>query len=131
MSFFSECSDGICILDHYVCDNVLDCIDQSDERDCNTPSAINCETFYIRIRNSCAPVYTIIDSTKYTNIVTQFDKYLRAGNCGEGTALCNFHDLQCYTVHKRCVFERDIYGDPVHCQLAEHLEQCEEDQCAG
>ena len=85
----------------------------------------------MKTKSICVPLYTIIDSIKHTNIVTQFDQYLRAGNCGEGTALCNFHDLQCYPVHKRCVFERDIYGDPVHCDLAEHLEHCEDDQYAG
>ena len=84
------------------------------------------------MRNSCVPVHTIIDSTEYTDVVTQFDQYFGPWKClEEGTALCNFHDFECYPVHKRCVFERDIYGDPVHCRLAEHLEQCEEDQCAG
>ena len=83
------------------------------------------------MKNSCVPIYTMIDSTRYKNIVTQFDQYVGARNCGEGTALCNFHDFECYPVHKRCVFERDIYGDPVHCNLAEHLELCEHDECVG
>ena len=114
-----------------MCDDIADCFDQSDERNCNNAVSTYCETFYIKIRNTCVPVHTIIDSTKYTNVVTQFDQYLGAGSCDEGTALCNFQDLQCYPVHKRCVFERDIYGDPVHCKLAEHLELCEYDDCPG
>ena len=131
LPIFSVCSDGICILDHYVCDHIPDCIDQRDEQNCNNLLSTHCETFYIKVQNSCVPVYTIIDSIDYSNIITQFDQYLGANNCSVGNALCNFNDLLCYPAHKRCVYERDIYGDPVHCNLTEHLHHCEEDQCAG
>ena len=49
--------------------------------------------------------------------------------CSEGSSLCTYYRTQCFLRHKRCIFERDIFGEPAHCSDTEHLTYCEHYEC--
>ena len=40
-----------------------------------------------------------------------------------------FYEEVCYLDYKRCAFERNIQGNPVHCRTTEHLQYCADHQC--
>ena len=45
------------------------------------------------------------------------------------TTLCDFGSSECYSPNKICTFERDIYGNPVHCSDTQHLRYCASHEC--
>ena len=83
----------------------------------------------------CIDTYKV--STKSTK-PTQFEQYsnyntANPGNssipCRYGHSLCTYYRTECFLRHKRCIFERDIFGEPVHCSDTEHLTYCGRYQC--
>ena len=62
--------------------------------------------------------------------VTQFNQYKT--DCDKDnllTTLCDYGSSECFTLDRICSFERDIYGDPVHCTDTGHLRFCKTHQC--
>ena len=62
--------------------------------------------------------------------VTQFNQY--SSQChGESLLkpLCDYGSSECFSADRICTFERDMYGDPVHCSDTEHLRYCASHQC--
>ena len=47
------------------------------------------------------------------------------------TSHCNLTSKHTYPSEKVCTFERDMYGDTLHCPSSEHLMYCEDHQCPG
>ena len=83
----------------------------------------------------CFDTYNV--STKPT-MPTQFKQYFNynitnpensSTPCPDGHSLCTYYRTECFLRHKRCIFERDIFGEPVHCSDTEHLTYCEHYQC--
>ena len=64
---------------------------------------------------------------KRTTVFNQF--ITQCSNDSLQTTLCNYGSSECYSPHKICTFERDIYGNPVHCSDTEHLRYCASHQC--
>ena len=140
MLHFSTCSDGSCILSVYVCDWRIDCPDESDE--------FHCEVFDIILMSSdyyCFNIWNNGDVCFETHNVstrpytpTQFEQYSydyitipdnSSIPCLEGRSLCTHYRTECFLRHKRCIFERDLFGEPVHCVDTEHLTYCEHYEC--
>ena len=44
---------------------------------------------------------------------------------------CNSTTNHMYPNENVCLFERDAYGDPLHCPSSEHLKYCEHHECPG
>ena len=62
--------------------------------------------------------------------VTQFNQYTT--HCVKddlSTTLCDYGSSECYLADRVCSFERDIYGNPVHCSDTGHLRFCKSHQC--
>ena len=62
--------------------------------------------------------------------VTQFNQY--STECSKGNlhaTLCDYGSSECFFSDRICSFERDIYGDPVHCTDTGHLRFCESHEC--
>ena len=59
--------------------------------------------------------------------VTQFNRYTT--QCTGEAALCDYGSEECFSPDRFCMFERNIYGDPVHCSDTEHLRFCMSHQC--
>ena len=98
----------------------------------------NCQIFYIQINSvttSCSLIYNL--NTNFIPGKDAFNEFeiIHLGrnetNCREGRSLCSFYNRNCYLNEKRCVFERDIHGDPVHCLNTEHLRFCGNVKCPG
>ena len=73
---------------------------------------------------------------KIINQLNQFNQYLhvfskasKSEECPNGTVLCKVANQECFLQYKRCLFERDIYGTPVHCTGTEHLRYCALHEC--
>ena len=62
--------------------------------------------------------------------ITVFNQYTtQCSNDSLLTTLCDYGSSECYPPNKICMFERDIYGNPVHCSDTEHLRYCTFHEC--
>ena len=65
--------------------------------------------------------------------VTQFNQYTTECSYDKDgnllTTLCDYGSSQCFFPDRICSFERDIYGDPVHCTDTGHLRFCKLHEC--
>ena len=64
------------------------------------------------------------------NRITQFNQY--SSDCDDDSLvkpLCDYGSSECFSADRICTFERDIYGDPVHCSDTEHLRYCASHEC--
>ena len=99
---YFQCLLGGCVNKMLVCDGVINCYsDDSDE--------VGCSDVYSKFWIS------VLDySVTYTD-----DAY----------TYCNSFRGERYLKGKICVFERNVYGDPLHCIDTEHLRYCMNFQC--
>ena len=51
--------------------------------------------------------------------------------CPNHYFLCNSFREHCYHKSKICVFERDLFGEPLYCPDTENLRHCEKHTCPG
>ena len=63
--------------------------------------------------------------TNHTNPVTDSIKR----NCSSGWSYCDGITEPCYPNHLRCSFQRDVFGDSLHCPNTEHLKHCLQFEC--
>ena len=141
-----RCHDGTCIRSQYVCDNISDCPDQSDELRCKNvctagyncftdcPKSIcHCSQTYIQLFNKCVPLYVWYEQwtlNHYVNLTSPELSTKEHTMCSDGWSKCNpTKDSPCYPNTNICVFERTIYGDPKYCQNTNHLKNCMRHQC--
>ena len=62
--------------------------------------------------------------------LTQFNQYsTHCSNDYLQTTLCDYGSSECFTPDRICSFERDIYGDTVHCTDTRHLRFCNTHEC--
>ena len=150
-SMFSICSDGMCISNVYMCDGKRDCADYSDENQTNCAHAqivhggLSSTFYYYDKTHDCLhiPLYhdiymciVILLPPLYIQI-TKFNVYETVSKsvssldepCSSGMSFCRFGRHQCYLIYKRCIFERDIRGSPLHCEDTEHLKFCKDYEC--
>ena len=142
VQYFSTCLDGSCILSAYVCDGTFDCPDKFDESSCDVFHTFVLPNDYYDGFNTWhnggdVSFYSHNVFTS-TTMPTQFDQYPNYNTtippssnipCPNGHSLCTYYRSECFLRHKRCIFERDIFGEPVHCSDTEHLTYCEHYQC--
>ena len=145
-----QCLNGVCILNQYRCDNIIDCLDGSDETECynictaNTDCFIDCKSpecnclyNYIQYGNRCKAVYwryhellSISNSHMNQFEKSQQHRFNRELSCPSEWALCTSGETgSCYPNEKICVFERNIFGTPLYCPNTEHLDDCHYHQC--
>ena len=145
-----QCLDGVCILNYYRCDNIIDCLDGSDEMECNNictsttdcfmdckSTECSCSFNYIQYSNRCEAVHWRYDewlsmSNSHINRIekTQQHRFNRELSSPSEWALCISGETgSCYPNEKICVFERNIFGTPLYCSNTEHLDQCYDHQC--
>ena len=145
-----QCLDEVCILNHYHCDNIIDCLDGSDEMECNNTCTARTDCFidckspecsclynYIQYGNRCEAVYwryheLMSISNSHMNWVekSQQHRFNSELSCPSEWALCTSGDTgSCYPNEKICVFERIIFGTPLYCTNTEHLDDCHDHQC--
>ena len=141
---YSQCLDGLCVLNIYLCDGLSDCKDQSDEDNdlCKTfletsmntalmgyNHNIRCLQFHIyNTFHLCIQIYT--DTFNFETI-TKFTEHknIKISDTTVSNSLCRYQDDESYLSSKICMFERDASGDPVHCHNTEHLKFCENHKC--
>ena len=133
------CRNKICILNSYVCDGYTDCFDKAaDEVACIKPenqlinNYLTCNPFYISdFGESCFPIY-VVTNKLLLNLRTQFTQYNIEHNANmKYKTTCTPSVSEIYCPSKVCMFERDIYGNPVHCRNTEHLQFCQDHACPG
>ena len=99
---YFQCFLGGCVDKMLVCDGVINCYsDDSDE--------VGCSDIYPKFWISALDY-----SVAYTD-----DSY----------TYCNSFREERYLKAKICIFERNVYGDPLHCLDTEHLRHCMKFQC--
>ena len=141
---FRFCDHGFIIPNHLAITNTRRCedphkinIEAAVEKDANFSITISshltelgCQQFHPYDQNPiCLDVYNVPilwDSKR----ITQFTQY--SSDCdGDSLVkpLCDYGSSECFSADRICTFERDIYGDPVHCSDTEHLRYCASHQC--
>ena len=147
-----QCNDGTCILNQYLCDGIGDCLDTSDEHNCShiCTSEENCLTycplhtcqcsmFYKQINQLCVPLYKWY-SYNYANIISNTEITLRFERindinidthdaCPRRWSKCSTESMHCFPNDKFCIFERNIYGDPLYCTNTGNLQSCKTFNC--
>ena len=135
------CGDQACILNVYVCDGYTDCVDSDDDETVcarKDYQLINydmtCNPFYVRdytVGESCFPIHTAANNV-LLDLTTQYTQYHTEHNMPiQHLVPCTSSSDQVYQMSKTCMFERDIYGNPVHCSNTEHLQFCPDHVCPG
>ena len=125
----------------YICDGSQQCQLNHKEQDCETQRKFtlqrivvrNCVSIHIDSKEAeCLPTDPL--KFKKINPLNHFNQYLfpkafKLEDCPDGMALCKVGNQECFLQYKRCMFERDIYGSPVHCKSTEHLKFCALHEC--
>ena len=135
------CGDQACILNVYVCDGYTDCVDNNDDEffcsrrdDQLVNYDMTCNPFYVRdhtVGESCFPIQAVANNV-LLGLTTQFTQYHREYNMHiKHLVACTSSNAQVFQMSKVCMFERDIYGNPVHCSNTEHLQYCPDHVCTG
>ena len=141
---FRFCMHGFVLVNHLIVPNAKKCKDphhnkihNAKEKDANFILTISlhltvlgCLQFHPYDQNPiCLAVYNVPILWEPKR-VTQFNQY--SSDCdGESLLkpLCDYGSRECFSADRICTFERDIYGDPVHCSDTEHLRYCASHQC--
>ena len=93
-------------------------------------SDLSCLLFYVYAHK---PIYLDLYNIPLwwgLNRVTQFNQY--SSDCDDESLLkplCDYGSSECFSADRICTFERNIYGDPVHCSDTEHLRYCASHEC--
>ncbi len=96
-----QCADGSCVLSHYVCDGILDCVDGLDEED-------------------CSHVCTISGETSSTNDA----RYLCYRACYPPHCICHVLYYHC-EVSGRCLPASRICDGVADCESREDEQECD------
>ena len=90
-----------------------------------------CLQFYVyNTSQICLVVYNVQQIEWDSNKVTQFNQHTtECGSATENTTLCDYGSTECFSSDKLCTFERNLYGDPVHCTDTDHLRYCTSHEC--
>ena len=131
--FFSSvtCTNGYMMLNQYVSHSIDGCFQGLMGNDSNPleaaiplllsgclPYRLNSTTFF------CLYLEQTLWNTTH---VTKFNQYTT--QCTRDAALCDYGSEECFSPDRFCMFERNIYGGPVHCSDTEHLRFCKSHQC--
>ena len=148
MLYFSTCSlchNDIIILNHYSKANSANCsqfhndaVDDAKIKNkkfsglLNLSDEITGSLHYEIYRDTYISLFAHSKPTSWNpERITVFNQYTT--NCSNYSlkTLCDYGSSECYSPNKICMFERDIYGDPVHCSDTEHLRYCALHECAN
>ena len=102
-----QCSTDELILWSAFCDGIQHCINGFDELKC---------TYRVFFEN------TALYLNSHKTIVAD-------ESCEYEWSMCNNIQKTCFNIEKQCLFERDIYGNPVSCTNTEHLRNCHPFEC--
>ena len=135
-----KCEDGTYILQHYYCDKTQHCEDNSDEKFCpwsRGKNNVNRKTFsflFITHHGVMIPLYEwyaalklrlLKYNTQYPMITRRTHNVQNMGACPIGWSRCSKNnDSQCYPNEHVCVYERDIYGEPLYCANTANIKDC-------
>ena len=132
-----ECDDGTCILGHYQCDGIQHCISNSDEIGCSwqtqSPTAhhrYHQKMMWLQDTNDeLVPLYKWYLQNKiaiHMQAAEDFSENINVmdNGCKIGWSRCSHRDNLCFPNAHVCVFERDIYGNPLYCDAGENVKSC-------
>ena len=137
-----RCTDGTYILSHYKCDKRQHCGDNSDEKSCpwNREPSYDWDQenhlfrMFIENKGSEIPLYEWYNALKLNMLEykTQYPWIHREqynvqdlGACPSRWSRCSpGNNSQCYPNEHVCVYERDIYGDPLYCANTANIKDC-------
>ena len=138
------CYNGVAEVNRYNIANNSNCIqhhneaiDDSEEKarefskllnlDIETTGCLHYEIFY----NTYICLYAHGEPIKWdVKRNTVFNQYTtECFNDSLLTTLCDVGSSECFSPNKICTFERDIYGNPVHCSDTQHLRYCASHEC--
>ena len=136
---FFKCVDGTYILHHYKCDNRRHCEDNSDEKSCQWNKDLSNDRdkenmMFIEIEGVEIPLYEWYNmlklnmlefNTQYPILHRQQYNVKDLGACPIGWSRCSpDKDSACYPNEHACVFQRDMYGDPLYCANTANIKDC-------
>ena len=137
-----KCDDGTYVLLHYKCDKKPHCGDNSDEKSCTWNNDRSNDRdredvnfmMFIEIKDVMIPLYEWYNilklnmlkfNTQYPLIDRQQYNVQNLGVCPSGWSRCSpDKDSACYPNEHACVFQRDIYGDPLYCANTANIKDC-------
>ena len=149
-----QCNDGTCILNQYYCDGIVDCLDKSDEHHCSHICTYDenclshcplhkcrCSMFYKQTNELCVPLYKWYNY-KYADITRNRETTLKLGRlndmnyaddaCPSRWSKCSTESVHdCFPNENFCLFERNMYGDPLHCMNTGNLQSCKTFNCTS
>ena len=120
-------------------DGIFDCSDKSDEKQGRSKNMLYNEAFdYFRTSSNKLGKFTSVfyDNKKYLTGWNIFNPKSTAElknnptySCSNRYSVCTHSNKVCYSNSKRCIFERNMNGDPLHCEETSHLKNCFKHLC--
>ena len=131
--FFSKLKDSSCMLSHNVEDAMLFRESEFYKNDFYLEAELHFYELQKFFKTKSIYYSYEINSQKITVFTTELllneSQNRSEGTCPKSYSLCNHYENKCFPSHKRCVFERDMYGEPLHCDDTTHLRFCSYHKC--
>ena len=147
MGRYFVCKNMACVLSKYICDMKVDCLDGSDEHDCDKYNIKICgELYFTCLSTECLPLSERCDgkgqckdnsdeidcvrSIFYIKNLYRNKLILKTKNttCPVEWSLCEHTEYLCFPTYAWCIYKPTITL-PSYCPNLEHLHHCETYEC--